>query len=252
MEKKDKRNGFAIIILVILLLGILVGINTSPRETTIYNTDGQNLNLLSVSSTVTKDIAPDRVEITLSVLTLKDLAKDSQEENAMITQEVISALKNVGVKVTEIETNNYSVYEEYEWDYQLEKRISKGFKTTNSIKITLSNLDMTGKVIDAASSAGSNSVSGVVFTLSKEKQQQSKEAALAEAAKYARVKANSIGSGLGVIIGEVYSVSESSYSYVPNYYNYEMSSLAKSDSVETPISPSDVSVSATVNVEFEI
>ena len=253
MEKKDMTTGLAIIVLVMLLLGILVGINVTPGETTIYNTDSQNLNLLSVSSTVSKDVAPDRVEITLSVLTLEELAKESQQENARITSEVVNALKLIGVKESEMETNNYSVREESEWDYQIEKRVTKGFRTTNSIKITLSQLDKAGDVIDAATIAGANSVSGIVFTLSKEKQQQAKENVLSEASSYARVKANAVGSGLNVTIGKVHSVTESSYSYVPNYYNYEMAgSAVKSDSVETPISPGDVSVSATVSVEFEI
>jgi uncharacterized protein len=255
MNKKEMHKNSSTILLVVIIilaLGFLIG-SSLPQEISVYNTGEENLNLLSVKSTITKDFEPDRAEITFAVETLDDSAQTSQEKNAEITEKVMLALKNAGVKDSEIETMNYSVREEYEWDYKIEKRISKGFRTTNRIKVTLSNLDISGKVIDAAVNAGVNNVSNIAFTLSKEAQQNAKEIALKDASQYARVKANNIASGLGIVVGKVHSVSESTYYYTPNYYNYSMEYSVKSDSsAETPISPGDVSVSATVTVQFEI
>jgi uncharacterized protein len=254
MNKKEMHKNpstILLVVIIILALGFLIG-SSLPQEISVYNTGEENLNLLGVTSTITKDFEADRAEIVFAVETLDDLAQVSQEENAEITEKVMLALKNAGVKDSEIETMNYSVREEYEWDYKIEKRISKGFRTTNSIKVTLSNLDISGKVVDLAVDAGVNNVSSIAFTLSKEAQQEAKELALKEASQYARTKANNIASGLGIVVGKVHSVSESTYYYTPNYYNYSMDSAAKSEGAETPISPGDVSVSATVTVQFEI
>jgi uncharacterized protein YggE len=76
---------------------------------------------------------------------------------------------------------------------------------------------------------------------------------LLDAAKMGRTKAESIASGLGVTLGEVKTISENYYYYTPNYRNYDYAMSAGAEkSVTTPISPSDVSISATVNVTFEL
>ncbi len=69
----------------------------------------------------------------------------------------------------------------------------------------------------------------------------------------AKTKAQSMASGLGITLGEVQSVSENSYYYTPNYRSYDMMAVGASEAkAETPVSPSDVSVSATVNVVYEL
>jgi uncharacterized protein len=252
-EKKQNHMHFVIGIILLITIGLVIGTSLSAPTIKVYSQGSEDLSIMNVSSTISKDFAPDRSEISFSVETLADLAKDSQTQNAEIADNVINELKKIGILDSQIETINYSVNQEYEWDGILKKNKSIGYKTRNTIKVTLSDLDKTGSVIDTAVNAGVNSVSGIAFTLSTEKQQEAKEIALAEAAEYARVKANKIASGLGIIVGRVHNVSENSYYYTPNYINYSVEYAVASDSkASTPVSPSDVSVSATVTVEFEI
>ncbi len=254
MTKENNNNILLIVagLIVVIMIVAFAGLSMQPKEVNVYNTGEENLNLLSVNSTVTKNYQPDRAEIVISVETLDKNAQISQRDNAGKAENVINALKENGIKDSEIETISYSVREEYEWNDFERKSISVGYKTNNTIKITLTDLTITGKVVDVAVSAGANNVSNIAFTLSEVAQQEAKNQALKEAAEFAKIKANSIAQGLGVSVGKVHSISENSYYYTPNYYSYDAVLKSSEAGSQTPISTSDVSVTATVTVQFEI
>lgn len=255
---KDNTIVFAVGIVALLLVGFFAATLMVPKlPDEIKVTTGSPAELqrtLSANGTVEKMISPDQAEIYLSVETLATTASISQEDNAKISEQVRMALKSAGVKEAQIETTYYTVQEQFEWESNWSKQVSKGFKTTNSIKVTITNLTKTGSVVDAAVSAGANRVSSIQFTLSKEAQESAKQQALTDAAKMAKTKAQSIASGLGVNLREVKSISENSYYYAPNYrnYSYDMAVGSSEAKAETPITPSDVSVSATVSVVYEL
>lgn len=257
-EGNNNTIVFAIGIVALLLVGFFAATLMAPKlPDEIKVTTGSQEELqrtLSATGTVEKLVSPDQAEINLSIETLASTASVSQEDNAKIAEQVRIALRNAGVKESQIETTYYGVNEQFEWEASWSKQVSKGFKTTNSIKVTLTDLTKTGSVVDAAVSAGANRVSSIQFTLSKEAQETAKQNALTDAAKMAKTKAQSIASGLGVSLGKVSNISENSYYYAPNYRNYDMAMSAGAESVkvETPITPSDVSVSATVSVVYEI
>ncbi len=250
-KNNSKKNIFLILgITFILVFGVLLTIN-GEREINIYNTDSENLNLLRVNGSSTKNFAPDRSEIIFSIETDDVSAKESQQENARITSQVITAIKAAGISDEQISTSNYSLRERYEWNNTLRKNELIGYRTTNTIKVVLRDLEKTGSVIDSAVLAGANRVSSISFTLSEEKQARAREEVLKEASANARAKANRIASGLGIKVGRVHSVSEDSHYNIPMYQSYEMTAR-DSDSPETIITPGDVSMSATVTVQFEI
>ncbi|NMA44814.1 MAG: SIMPL domain-containing protein [Candidatus Diapherotrites archaeon] len=257
MKEKNNTIVLAIGIVALLLVGFFAAtlmVPKLPDEIKVTTGSPEELQrTLSANGTVEKLVSPDQAEIYLSVETLANTASVSQENNAKLAEQVRTALKNAGVKDSEIETTYYTVNEEFEWEENWTKKVSKGFRTTNSIKITIKNLTKTGSIVDAAVSAGANRVSNIQFTLSKEAQERAKQEALTDAAKMAKTKAQSIASGLGVTLGKVNSITENAYYYTPNYRNYDMAMNAITESkAETPITPGDVSVSATVSVIYEI
>lgn len=214
---------------------------------------GNQKRLISVSGSVVKTAAPDEAIITFSVQTLDKSAAKSQSDNAVTAQAVMDALKAAGISESDIKTVSYTLYEYFQWNETMRRSESIGYRTTNRIQATVKDLSKTGRVIDAAVQAGANSVSGVSFALSDAKQSDLKVAALQEASANAKSKAQSIASGLGITVGQVFSASESSNYVVPYYRNYAME---KSDSMgataPTPITPGDIEFSATVSVQFEI
>lgn len=258
MEKNNNFVFLSIGIIAVLLLGMfsanLMMNNKEPSTINVVTGNADELiRTLSANGTVEKMVAPDQAEIYLAVETLDKSATVSQEQNATTSEAVRKALKLAGVYDAQIETTSYTVQEYYEWDNYTQKSVSKGYKTTNAIKVTTDDIALTGKIVDAAVKAGANNVNNISFTLSKEKQETVKQEALIDAAKMAKTKAQNIAAGLGIELGEVKTVSENYNYYLPNYRNYEYATSSDSaGKVSTPISPSDVSINATVNVTYEL
>lgn len=259
MEKNNNVIFLSLGIIVVLLLGMfsanLMMNNKEPSTINVITGNAEEfIRTLSANGSVEKMVSPDQAEIYLSVETLNKLATTSQEENATISDAVRKALKLAGVYDAQIETTSYTVQEQYAWDSSLQKSVSKGYKTTNAIKITTDDITRSGKIVDAAINAGATRVSNISFTLSKEKQETVKQEALIDAAKMAKTKAQNIATGLGIELGKVKNVSESYNYYTPNYrdYSYAMASDSMEAKIDTPISPSDVSVTANVSVTYEL
>ena len=252
---------FWLIVVAVLLAGILVavsfnaGLSSNPAQVIVGADGTPQVKTMSVSGSVTKMVAPDKVDITLSIETLDKSAQASQSANAVIADKVKSTLESFSSVRAEVKTVSYSVNEDFEWNDLTKKSESMGYRTVNQIQVTLNGNDISraGTVIDAAVKAGANRVSGISFGLSKEKELETRKTALNEASSTAKIKAESIASGLGVSLGKVHSISETSYYYTPNYSNYESVKVAGADSsAPTPISAGDVEVIASVSVSFEI
>lgn len=257
MEKNNNMVFLSLGIIAVLLLGVfsanlLLADKTPSTINVVTGTADELARTLSANGTVEKMVAPDQVEIYLAVETLDKSATVSQTENATITESVINALKTAGVTAKEIQTTNYSVQEQWEWNGTLQKSVSVGYKTTNAIKVTLKDLTKTGTITDVAVSAGANRVDAISFTLSKEKQEAEKQIALTEAAQAAKIKATAIASGLGVELGNIKTVTESYNYYTPNYRMYDTVMSDGAEKSTTSISPSDVSISANVSVTYEL
>jgi len=240
---------------ILLAVAFSAGMMLSKDSKIIVSNDGTNpdLKTLNVSGSVTKNVSPDKVDIVLSVETLDKSAQKSQSDNAVIADKVRAALSAAGVASTDIKTVSYSENEDFEYNDVTKKSDSIGFRTINSIQVTLKDVTKAGFVVDAAVGAGANRVSSIAFGLTDAKELEVRKAALQQASNVAKVKADSIAAGLGVAVGKVHSISESSFYYAPNYANYDTSlagnAVAKT---VTPITSGDIAVDASVSVEFEI
>lgn len=217
-----------------------------------YGWGNNDRRLLSVSGSVTKSAAPDRAVVTLSVETLDKSASVSQGENARISDSVRKALAAAGVADSDIKTVSYTLNEEFEWNDMAKKSESKGYRASNSIEVNVQDLSNVGKVIDAAVKGGANRVSSIEFSLSREKENELRTAALLEASANAKARAQSIAKGFGVAVGNLWYANEG-YSYVPVYTNFAKgASPMAADGYDTPITAGDVKVTVSVDAQFEI
>ncbi|MBN1896704.1 MAG: SIMPL domain-containing protein [Candidatus Aenigmarchaeota archaeon] len=212
-------------------------------------------NTMFVSATASASANPDKVTIYFSVETQDDSALRSQQENAGITTAVRSALTGMGLEADSIETTGYTLSQVREYDYETRKYTNDGFMTIHSMKVELSDTSRAGEVIDAAVSAGVNSVNSVSFGLSDEKMEELRLMALETAAKTSLEKADAMAKGLGVTVSRVMSATEG-YSYSPSVNEYRTMDYAMAEgagvSPSTDVTPGEVSVTASVNVVFEI
>lgn len=217
---------------------------------------GNQKRLISVSGSITKSVTPDKADITISVETLDKSASKSQSDNAATAQKVRDALKAAGIDDKDIKTVGYYLNEEFKWNRTTEESESVGYRTTNTIQVTVRDLTKTGTVIDASAQAGANRVTGVSFSLSQQKEDELRTQALQEASANAKSKATSMATGLGITLGQVFSASENASYSMPYYrsnYAMETGAVAKDAALPTtPITAGDVDFTVSVSVQFEI
>jgi uncharacterized protein YggE len=160
--------------------------------------------------------------------------------------ETIASLRSIGIAEKDIQTSSVSLKAEPQ-DEQIaakEKTKAQEFVATNQVTVRLNNTGEVGEVLDAAISAGSNSIKEVNFDI--RDPQREKDKALTLAIDDARRKAEVAAAAAELKLGKVLEISEG-YGYV--------SAAAKSavfSNVVTPIHPGDLEVTASVTVTYEI
>jgi uncharacterized protein YggE len=216
-----------------------------------HEKNNQDVRSLSVSGTQVLEVAPDEAVILLDVSTRGKDAASVSAENKVLVNKVMAALKDQGVAASDIETTGLSLHRWFEWNNKDMTNEDKGYEQVNSIRITTSNLDKVGSILDAAIAAGANSVQDVQFKLKDATEEQYKEQAMQQATAIAKKKASVLAKAAGTELGKVTSISESG-GYQPWYYNAKMDFAAADAGSATQISPQKVSLSMTVNLNYEL
>ena len=216
-------------------------------------TGSNNQQTVSSSGTAVLKVTPDEADVVIAVETLEKSADDSKNKNAAIVDKVYAALYKINIPRDSIKTENFNIYEEYDWTLAGQQK-SKGFRTSHTLRVTVKDFALVGKIVDAAVDAGATRIQGVEFDLSDATKASLKKQALAEASKDAREKAEAIASGLNAELGKIVSVSDSSYDYTPYPYlrTAMEGDMAKAEFAGTEISPQELEVRANVQVVFEL
>jgi uncharacterized protein YggE len=241
-------------------------VNVSDITSTpnIYVSSTPAEHVISVSGTSSKKVAPDQLNIMISVETQDKNAKDSQGMNANVSDDLRAALKNAGVKDEEMKTTSYRVdvvqnstrvcTDTYNCYYKYE---IVGYKTVHSLSVTVTNLDIGGDIIDAAAGVSDNDVfvNSVYFSLQESTRRTLQKELLESAGDEAEEKAQAIAKGLGASLGKPVQASESFYYPSPyRVYDYAMAAapMYEMDYKSTELSAGEVEVSATVNAGYEL
>ncbi|RLF98048.1 MAG: hypothetical protein DRN49_06525, partial [Thaumarchaeota archaeon] len=136
----------------------------------VYPEEGKALTVTGIGTASAK---PDRVIISLSVVTRGSTANEAQSLNAEKMGKVISALKEAGVSEDQMKTTSYTLNPIYEYP-ERKSPIIVGYECRNSLRVTLEEIDRAGEIVDLAVSAGANQVSSISFTLSDEAREKLK------------------------------------------------------------------------------
>ena len=194
-------------------------------------------------------IAPDVAEITLGVVTeAKDAAK-AHADNAAQATRVQNAVKALGIAERDIQTTRYDFSPVYDVKDN-GRSVTTGYTVTNSVVVKVRNLDNVGKVIDAALASGANRVDSLEFSASDPS--AAKNAALADAARDARNKADAVAKALGVRIVRILNVYADAQPYNTPRNFMPMMMAKEAYDAGTPISAGELSFEASVNISYVI
>ena len=236
-----KRFSFgALVCAALLALTLVIPTRTASAE--------EALPTLTMNGVGSAQIAPDMAEITLGVITeAKDAAK-AHGDNAAQAARVQAAVKALGVAERDIQTTHYDFSPIYDVKDN-GRSVTTGYTVTNAIVVKVRNLANVGKVIDAALANGANRVDSLEFSASDPS--AAKDAALADAARDARSKADAVARALGVRIVRILNVYADAQSPAPRNFMPMMMAKEAYDA-GTPISAGELSFEASVNISYVI
>ena len=189
---------------------------------------------VTVNATAKVEVDPDIAYIHLGVRTENKNSKTAQEENGKIMEKVLKAIYAEGISKDDVETRGLSMYANYTWDDNNNRSIS-GYTVSNSVTVTVRNLDKVGDVVDAALAAGANQFNGVNFSLEDEEEYYVQ--ALAAATTKAKTRANAIAKANGSSLGSAISFTNSNVSY--NDFIYSDDSIMEDAEMEESVSAAD-------------
>jgi len=204
---------------------------------------------LSVSGTGQTFLSPDIAYIFVGVHTEEATAADAVVANNAQTQQVIDALKAAGVDAKDIRTSNFSIWpnQQYGPDGQPS---SLRYVVDNSVYVTVRDLNGLGDLLDAAIAAGANSINSVQFDVADNTEALKK--AREEAVKDAQKQAQELADAAGMSLGAVQSISFNESAPVP-FMEFGKGGGGDAAAASTvPINPGQLTVTATVNMSYEI
>ena len=198
---------------------------------------------------------PDRAQITFSVETENPDVKIAQQDNAQKMATVINALVAIGIPKDALKTTGYNIYPVYEDSAKsiMDQKV-RTYRVTNTLTVTLHDVNKTGDVIDVAVASGINQASSIQFLLSDEQSQVLRTEALKKAVARARADADTVAGAMGTPIIGVQSA-DISGGYSPvlfDNYQYQTSNAMMKSAAPTPIQPGDITVSAQVSITYLI
>lgn len=242
----------------IAVMSLAVTPTKAEEPTTFEEEKPEAHGTVSVTGSASRECKPNQMSIFLKVVG-KDMESivNARDTAAKILDAALKAIKGLDVPQGDIETTSYTLEPVYEWENS--KKVFRGYFATVTIKVFLKEEDFSksGKIIDAAANAGCF-VDSIQFELSIEKREEIKLELFAEAAKDAKLKANTLVTAIGDTLGDVKSINANNYGYSPfRFYkgslNFAADNLSYIGSAPpTTILPSDLTITVDISAVFEI
>ena len=202
---------------------------------------------ITISATGTTNVVPDAVRITASVSVIGKSSKEALATASTTASAVRRALTANKIATKDVATQSVSVYPEYTYPASGTPVLS-GYRASQSFDITVRAASTAGVVVDAIVDAGGDNLqinSASPFVLNNDK---ATETARASAVARAKAKASSYAKLLGVKLGRVIYLDETS---TPSTYPVYVAS-AKAEDSATQIDLGEQKVTVSVTVRWSI
>ena len=202
---------------------------------------------ITISATGSTNVVPDAVRITATVSVIGKTSKEALATASTTSAAVRKAITANKIATKDVATQSVSVFPEYTYPANGTPVLS-GYRASQSFDITVRAASTAGAVVDAIVDAGGDNLqinSASPFVLDNDK---ATETARASAVARAKAKANSYAKLLGVKLGKVIYLDETS---TPSTYPVYVAS-AKAEDSATQIDLGEQKVTVSVTVRWSI
>jgi hypothetical protein len=201
---------------------------------------------ITVTGTGLVTLTPDIAYIYIGVQTQDASASAAMSDNTAKANAIIAAIKAAGVADKDIQTTNFSVYPQQQYD---DKGSLTGilYVVNNTVYLTVRELDKLGSLLDESVTAGANTINSISFDVADKTEAlaQARQAAV----ENARKQAIELTGATGVTLGDVQTISYYDSS-APMMVEYARADMAYGGGA--PIQSGSMQITTTVTIVFEI
>lgn len=228
----------------IALLACLLSLGAHAAE-------NQDIFAIHVQGEAKRLIAPDRARISLSIDQDASTAAQAQDGVRKVIAGTIAFLKSQGISDPLIQSTTLSINPNYRWDRDDQSQRLIGYRSSQSIIVTLEDLSLLQKVIDGALAKGVSRLAPPELFHSQA--EELKRTVLADAFRDALADAQALADAAGMKVGSATSIRaayEPTYSPRPEMRVAAMAMDAGADN-NTQYT-GQIEISASVQVSFSL
>jgi uncharacterized protein YggE len=195
--------------------------------------------------------APDRATVSFRIETIDEQAAAATSQNAAVTSALGTKLAPLGIAGSAIKTTGYGLsYNPRPPKPDPASNQRYGYTVERTIDVTVDKTDSTGAVVDAGVAAGVTSVNGIAFSLRDPR--AAMRNAQAQAMDDAALQARALATVAGVRLVSIRAIAPGGAAVRPQPALMGARMAMAAPQVPTTIDPTDLTVHATVTVEYAI
>jgi len=200
------------------------------------------------------DITPDTASVDLGII-VNDAksVEEAQTKINTINNAIIAGVQSVGVDKNDVKTSNYSINPNYDYEGGGAGVIT-GYNGNVTVTVKVRDTQKLAEVIQQATAGGANQVMGTNYSV--DKPENYREQARQKAIDNAKEQAQKLASQLGIRLGKVVNIVESSSGAgpMPMFYEKAALSLDARGGTNMPapdLQPGTQTISSTVTLYFD-
>jgi uncharacterized protein YggE len=247
-----KKQIYIPVLLILTLLTACSNAAFARSNTQVSQSDSNQkvTRTLNINGSGKAYLTPDIAYVNIGVHTEDKNASEAVGANNQKSQKVIDTLLSQGIDEKDIQTTNFSIYPQQQYDSQGKPTGEIIYEVDNSVIVTVRKIDKVGQVLDAVVQAGANSINSVEFDVA------DKTKALSEARKAAvqdaGAKAEELATAAGVELGEVQTINEYTGGSPTPIYKAGAPAPMAVEAAAVPIQPGQLILTVEVSIIYEI
>lgn len=250
MQPSKLFQAVAALALVVLMVFLGVKTRNAYAERDYIGKAVRDRDVITVSGHARATTKPDLAKVDLGMYSEGDSVSAVQSGNTKKMNDIIDALKKLGLKSEDIQTSNYTLQPKIDWSAGKQNIV--GYTLSQAVTLKVRDLNRVGEVIERAVALGANQVNGVQFTI--DDPTTLLDQARLDAIQDARTKAGALATALDLHLIKVVTFSESG-SGIPSPYPYGIgggAGMMEAKAVAPSVQPGSLDVDMNVSVTFEV
>ena len=205
---------------------------------------------VTVTGTGRVNVTPDRFVFNVGVQSVAATVEDAVAENNRRVAAVIAALKKAGAQDKDIQTSQFTIYPQQDYQQGRLPRIV-GYQVSNNVTVRSEKVGDAGRFLGVAVGAGVNHSSGINFEVSDPA--RGREQGMRSAFDDARAKAALLAAAAGRTLGQALVITEGTQHVPPPMPMARTANMeARLQTADVPVESGTEQLSFTVTVTFAL